>query len=101
MERVALKDTRISIPFLGSVSKKGVFIPAYVEIGTIVALLVVVVMFLMLRYTKLGRSFYAVGGNQQSALMLGINVKRVRFLAQLFSGILAGIGGYDFDAKEV
>ena len=43
---------------------------------------------------KLGRSFYAVGGNQQSALMLGINVKRTRFIAQLLSGLLAGIAGY-------
>ena len=48
----------------------------------------------MLRWTKLGRSFYAVGGNQQSALMLGINVKRTRFLSHLICGLLAGIGGY-------
>ena len=45
-------------------------------------------------WTKLGRHFYAVGGNQQSALMLGINVKRTRFLAQMLSGVLAGIAGY-------
>lgn len=90
----ALKNTRVYIPFLGSLNKKGVFVPAYVEIGAIIALVIVLLMFAMLRWTKLGRSFYAVGGNRQSALMLGINVKRVRFLAQLISGILCGIGGY-------
>lgn len=64
------------------------------EIGVIVAILIVVIMFVMLRWTKLGRSFYAVGGNRQSALMLGINVKKTRFLAHLLSGLLAGIAGY-------
>lgn len=90
----ALKNTRLLIPGVGSINKKGVFVNAYVEIGVIVALIVVVVFFLILRYTKLGRSFYAVGGNPQSAMMLGINVKRTRFLAHLICGLLAGIGGY-------
>lgn len=89
-----LKMTRVIIPGLGSVNRKGDYIDAYVEIGVIVALLVVVVMFCLLRWTKLGRSFYAVGGNRQSALMLGINVKRTRFLSHLICGLLAGIGGY-------
>ena len=64
------------------------------EIGVIVALLVVILMFIMLRWTKMGRSFYAVGGNNQSALMLGINVKRTKFMSHLLCGLLAGIGGY-------
>lgn len=89
-----LKMTRVVIPGMGSVNRKGVYIDAYVEIGVIVAILVVVVMFCLLRWTKLGRSFYAVGGNRQSALMLGINVKRTRFLSHLICGLLAGIGGY-------
>lgn len=91
---VALKMTRITVPGMGSVNKLGKYVNAYVEIGVIVALLVVVVMFCLLRWTKLGRGFYAVGGSRQSALMLGINVKRQRFLAQLFCGVLAGIGGF-------
>lgn len=89
-----LKMTRIIVPFMGSTNRKGAYIDAYVEIGVIVALLVVAVMFCLLRWTKLGRSFYAVGGNRQSALMLGINVKRTRFLSHLLCGLLAGIGGY-------
>lgn len=91
---VALKNTRILLPGIGSVNKKGVFVNAYVEIGVIIALLVVLIMFLILRWTKLGRAFYAVGGNQQSAMMLGINVRRTKFLAHLMCSTLAGIGGY-------
>ncbi len=91
---IALKDTRINIPGLGTVNKLGKYVPAYVEIGVVVALLIVVVLFCVLRWTKLGRSFYAVGGNRQSALMLGIDVKKTRFLSQMLCGVLAGIGGY-------
>ena len=91
---VALKDTRVIVPGLGSVNKLGRYVDAYVEIGVIVALLVVLLMFVILRWTKLGRSFYAVGGNSQSALMLGINVKRTKFLSHLICSLLAGIGGF-------
>ena len=89
-----LKDTRISIPFLGSVNKAGEYINAYIEIGVVVALVIVAVMFCMLKWTKTGRSFYAVGGNRQSALMLGINTRRTIFLSHLICGLLAGIGGF-------
>ena len=91
---VALKLARINVPGMGSVNKKGVYVNAYVEIGVIIAILIVILMFVMLRWTKLGRSFYAVGGNKQSALMLGINVKKTKFLSHLICSVLAGIGGY-------
>ena len=93
---VKLCRTEINVPFLGAYNKKGVWIPAYVEIGVIVAILVVIVLFCLLRWTKLGRNFYAVGGNNQSANMLGINVKLTKFLAHVLCGLCAGIGGYLF-----
>jgi len=90
---VALKDMRIDMPF-GTYSRTGVFIPSRIEPGVLIALAVVIAVFVILRWTRLGRNFYAVGGNRQSALMLGINVKRTRFYAFLLSGLLAGIGGF-------
>ena len=90
----ALKETRLYVPGMGSVNKLGVYVPAYVEIGVVVALTVVVVLFCLLRWTKLGRGFYAVGGSRQSANMLGVNVRRTRFMAHLLCGLLAGIGGF-------
>ena len=91
---VQLKDTRVIVPGFGSYNKLGNYVNAYVEIGVIVAVLVVITFFIILRWTKLGRSFYAVGGNAQSALMLGINVRRTRFLSHLICGVLAGIAGF-------
>ncbi len=91
---VALKNTRITIPGMGSYNKLGDYVNAYVEVGVVIALLVVIIFFCLLKWTKLGRSFYAVGGNQQSALMLGIDVKKTKFIAYVLCSLLAGIGGY-------
>lgn len=91
---IELKDSRIIIPLLGSTTKKGRYIPATIEIGVIVALVIVLLLFFMLKWTKLGRNFYAVGGNKQSALMLGINVQRTTFISYVICGLLAGIGGF-------
>jgi simple sugar transport system permease protein len=91
---VALKDWRIRLPFLGSISRSGKFIPVTIESGAIVAVLVVLVIFAILKWTKFGRNLYAVGGNSMSAHMLGINVKRTKFFAYILCGLLAGIAGF-------
>ena len=91
---VKLVETRIYVPGVGSLNKLGKWVPAYVEIGAVVAIVVVVLLFLLLRWTKLGRSFYAVGGNQQSANMLGINVRQTKFLAHFICSMLAAVGGF-------
>jgi len=92
----ALMKTKIEIPWLGYIAKKGNLIPARMEIGVVIALLIVVIVFVMLKKTRLGRNFYAIGGNSQSALMLGVNVKRTRFYSYLISGLLSGIAGFVF-----
>ena len=92
----AFRGNKIEIPFLGYVAQNGNQIPAKLEIGAVVALVVVVLCFLLLRYVKLGRNIYAIGGNQQSALMLGINVKRTRFMSYVISGLLSGLAGFVF-----
>ena len=91
-----LRDVKIEISWLGYVAKNGNRIPARIELGVVVALSIVVIIFLLLKFHKLGRGFYAIGGNQQSALMLGINVKRTRFITYIISGLLSGIAGYVF-----
>jgi len=91
-----LVKAKIRIPWLGYVAPNGNLIPAKVEIGAVVALCIVVLMYLLLRYVRLGRNVYALGGNQQSALMLGINVKRTRFLTYVISGLLSGLAGFVF-----
>ena len=92
----ALVESRVKIGWLGYVAPNGNLIPAKIEIGAIAAICVVILMALMLRYTRFGRNVYAVGGNPQSALMLGINVKRTVFWAYVLSGLLSGLAGFVF-----
>ena len=91
-----LVKTKLKISWLGYTAQNGNLIPAKIEIGAIVAVCVVIVMFLILRYTRLGRNIYAVGGNRQSALMLGINVRRTVFWSYVLSGLLSGLAGFVF-----
>ncbi|MFH1512798.1 MAG: sugar ABC transporter permease YjfF [Bacillota bacterium] len=93
---LALKAARIEIPWLGYTAKNGALIPGRMEIGVIIAFAVVLLVFILLKWTKLGRNFYALGGNRQSALMLGINVRRTQFYSYVICGLLAGIGGFVF-----
>jgi simple sugar transport system permease protein len=90
----ALRNIEITIPGLGYEAKNGNYIDAQIELGVVIALLVIIVIFCILKWTRFGRNLYAVGGNLQSALMLGINVKRTKFYSYLLCGLLAGIGGY-------
>ena len=91
-----LRDVKIEIPWLGYVAKNGNKVPARIELGVVVAFVCVLLIFVLLKYFKLGRNFYAMGGNQQSALMLGINVKRTRFISYVLSGLLSGVSGFVF-----
>ena len=89
-----LKDFEIDVPFLGSWARNGNWIPASIEVGVVIALIVVLLLWAMLKWTRFGRNLYAVGGNNESALMLGINVRRTQFLAYVLCGVLAGIAGF-------
>jgi ribose transport system permease protein len=48
--------------------------------------------FFALRYTSLGRSIYAVGGNANAARLSGIDVKRTQLYAFVIAGLCAAIG---------
>lgn len=93
-----LSQIKCEIPFgIGAyLNKKGVLVTPYVRITVVVALLVVLVTFLMLRYTKFGRSLYAVGGNQQSAALMGLNVRKTRMMSHVLCSFYATLGGLCF-----
>ena len=90
-----LSQIKISMPFnIGAyMNKKGALIVPYVRITVVIALLMVLITFLMLRYTKFGRSLYAVGGNQQSATLMGLNVKKTRLMSHVLCSFYATLGG--------
>lgn len=93
---MAWAKAKIYLPFGGYVNRKGMLIQPYIYPTVVIALLLLALAFIMLRYTKFGRSLYAVGGNQQSSLMLGLDVRKVKLKAYILDGFLCGIGGVLF-----
>ncbi len=56
-------------------------------------ILITVIGFCVLRYTRFGRYVLAVGGSRNSAIYSGINVTRIRIGAYVICGICAAVGG--------
>ena len=92
---LAWANFKINLP-IGSYSKRGKFIPAYIYPTVVIAILILIIIILVMKYSKFGRSVYAIGGNSQSALMMGLNVKKTKFKAYILDGFLAGLGGFLF-----
>ena len=86
-------SAKVYIPFLYNERKNGTPDVAYLTPAAIVAIIVLFILIIALKKTKFGRSLYAIGGNTQSALLMGINVRRTKFMAHVLCGLLAGIGG--------
>jgi ribose/xylose/arabinose/galactoside ABC-type transport system permease subunit len=93
---LSIAQHKMYLPFGGSLNKRGVMIYPYVYPTVAAALIILVLAFIMLRYTKFGRSIYAVGGSEQSAMLMGLNVKRIKFLVYIINGFLASLGGVAF-----
>ncbi len=89
-------NMKITLPILGIVNKKGVTIYPYIYPTVIIAIAIVILMFILLKYTKFGRSIYAVGGNEQSALLLGLNVRKIKLQVYVLNGVLCSLGGFLF-----
>ncbi len=65
----------------------------YITPTGIIALLSVAIGAFVLQYTRFGRTIYAIGGNEQSARLMGLKVGRTKVLVYLISGTLAGLAG--------
>ncbi len=90
----SLANIKIYLPaFLGYVNSKGKLQIPFIRPTVLIALAVVAIIFLVLKYTKFGRSLYAVGGSEDSAVMMGLDVRRTKLKAYVLSSFLCSIGG--------
>ena len=68
----------------------------FMSVGSIIALVVLVVAIYVAKYTKFGRAVYAIGGSEQSANLMGINVGKTKIMVFTLSGICSAIAGIVF-----
>ncbi|MBW9169607.1 sugar ABC transporter permease YjfF [Clostridium estertheticum] len=69
---------------------------AFISINVIIALLIVAVAVYILKYTKFGRTVYAIGGSENSAMLMGLPVAKTKILVYTLSGFCSSLGGLLF-----
>ena len=79
--------TPIYIPFLSKV-----YVYPAVLVGPIMLLVAIYLLF----FTRFGRTIYAIGSNEQSALLMGLPVPRTKIMVYAFSGLCSALGGIVF-----
>ncbi|WP_053983464.1 ABC transporter permease subunit [Niameybacter massiliensis] len=91
-----MANSKIYLPFLATVNKKGNLVYPYIYPSVIIAIVILIIAFIVLKFTPFGRSIYAVGGNEQSALLMGLNVRLTKLKVYVLNGFLAGLAGFVF-----
>ena len=81
---VAMSQTQL--PFLGG----------FLSPGALIAIAMLLFAVWMAHYSSFGRAVYAIGGNEQSAAMMGLAVGRTKVAVYAFSGFCAALGGLLF-----
>jgi ribose/xylose/arabinose/galactoside ABC-type transport system permease subunit len=66
------------------------------SIGAVVALVVLGVAYYVLQYTRFGRRVYAIGGNEQSALLMGLPLGGTKIAVYTVSGFCSALAGLLF-----
>ena len=82
---VAMAQTQV--PLVGTLT---------ISPSAILAVLVVLVAFFVLHRTRFGRTVYALGGSESSALLMGLPVARTKVLVYVVSGFCSGLAGLLF-----
>jgi inositol transport system permease protein len=64
-----------------------------IPIPILIFLFVGFISYIMLNKTKFGKYVYAIGGNEQAAVIAGVNVDKFKIMIYGFAGLLTAIGG--------
>jgi galactofuranose transport system permease protein len=76
--------TKIHIPFFANV---------YIYPSTLIGPLLLVVVIYLSFFTRFGRTVYAIGNNEQSARLMGLQVGRTKIIVYAFSGFCSALAG--------
>lgn len=95
---ISINTITIDNSFYTSVAQTKIKMPGghFISISVIIALLVVAGAIYLAHYTRFGRNTYAIGGSEQSALLMGLPVARTKILVYTFSGFCSALAGVVF-----
>lgn len=97
---ISLTSVSIKNPVYMKIALTPIYIPlihkAYVYIPALVGPVMLLVAIYLSFFTRFGRTVYAIGSNEQSALLMGLPVRRTKILVYAFSGLCSALGGIVF-----
>ncbi|WP_270167392.1 galactofuranose ABC transporter, permease protein YjfF [Paenibacillus sp. SYP-B4298] len=95
---ISINTISINHPFYTWVAQTKVPLPGnhFISISVIIALVVVAAAFFVAHYTRLGRNMYALGGGEQSALLMGLPVAQTKIAVYTISGFCSALAGVIF-----
>jgi ribose/xylose/arabinose/galactoside ABC-type transport system permease subunit len=88
-----LGQTKILIPGWTELAVKQGNPAPFISILVLVALILLGAAIYIAQYTRFGRTVYAIGGNKQSARLMGLPVERTIVLVYTFSGFCSALAG--------
>lgn len=88
----------ITEPVYQALSQYRILFPdrSFISLNVVVALIVVAVAIYVAQYTRFGRTVYAIGGSEQSALLMGLSVARAKILIYTINGLCSALAGVVF-----
>ncbi|MFF1353736.1 substrate-binding domain-containing protein [Streptomyces sp. NPDC058297] len=81
------------IPFPSSVSRIGDTLGGWLPVPVLVMIVMGLITALILGRTFIGRSMFAIGGNEEAARLSGLRVKRQKVVIYALSGLFAAVAG--------
>ena len=69
---------------------------ASIDLNTIVFILMIIIGAVILQKTRFGRNVYAIGGNEQSAKLMGLPVARTKVMVYGFNGLCSVLAGISY-----
>ncbi|MCC7644701.1 MULTISPECIES: galactofuranose ABC transporter, permease protein YjfF [unclassified Janthinobacterium] len=94
---ISINSITIDDPLFVAMSQTQLqFLGGFVSPGVVIAVITLFLAIWLAHATPFGRAVYAIGGNEQSALMMGLPVGRTKVFIYAFSGFCAALGGVLF-----
>lgn len=95
---ISINSIAINDPLYARVSALRLPLPfeTSISVNVVIALVVLLVAIYLAHDTRFGRTVYAIGGNEQSALLMGLPVDRTKVLIYTISGFCSALAGVTF-----
>ena len=95
---VSIDTIPIVHPFFTAVSQFQINVIGnnFISVNVVIAVIMTIIGIFLAHYTKFGRTVYAIGGNEQSALLMGLPVAKTKMLIYTFSGFCTALSGIAF-----